>query len=504
MLGFLRRGQRWLTGLIVAGVGVVFVFFMGWGAPTGGGAGGNVVEVGAYQFGLREFERVRAQREEEIRQAAGDAFDARAFREPLDDFAIRALVDRAVLALEAERLGLAVSMGEIERLIVAGGGFRDEGGRFDPQLFRDFVEFEYGTERGFLNSQRMVLLAGKMVEVIYGLARVSDAEAREALRLRLEEVRLASVAFEPAAAAAGVEVPPERVQAFLTNREAEARALYDARADVYDVPEQVRARHILVRLAPGADEAAVAAAQARAGEILARVRGGEDFAEVARETSDDPGSKEAGGDLGLFPRGRMVAPFEEAAFALEPGSLSDLVRSDFGFHVIRVEEHQPARSTPFEEVREELAAEILATEVAREQARATAERLAGAIRAGAGLEDAARAEGLTLERSDFLHRRPDGFVPGLGAAPELLAAAFALEPGASSPRVFEVGDKLALVQVLERKAPDPAEIAALLEAERSKLLVAKRNAQLDAWLAARREQLREAGDLQVNLAALPR
>jgi peptidyl-prolyl cis-trans isomerase D len=504
VLRFLRRGQRWLTGLIVAGVGVVFVFFMGWGAPTRGGPGGPLAEVGSYRFGTRDFERVRAQREDQMRKLAGDQFNAEALRQPLDDFAIRQLVDTAILALEAERLGLAVSNQEIEQLIVAGGGFQDANGQFDRKRFRGYVEYEFGTERNFLTSQRLALLAGKMVEVIYGLARVSDAEARESLRMRLEAVRLAYVAFEPSATADAAAVPPERVQAFLKDREGEARALYDSRKDVYDVPEQVRARHILVRVPRGADEATVAAAKARAEAILARVRGGEDFAAVARETSDDPGSKQAGGDLGLFPRGHMVPAFEEVAFSLEPGAISDVVRTDFGFHVIQVQEHLPAHTTPFAEVREALAAEILATEVAREQAQATAERLSQAISNGTSLEDAARAEKLTLERTDLLRRRPDGFVPGLGAAPDLLATAFALEPGESSPRIFDVGKKLALIEVLERKPPEQKEIDSMLDSEREKLLTAKRNAELEAWLAVRRDALREDGDLKVNMAAIPR
>ena len=80
--------------------------------------------------------------------------------------------------------------------------------------------------------------------------------------------------------------------------------------------------------------------------MLERLRADEDFAEIAAEISEDPGSKDNGGDLGLFRRGQMVKPFEDAAFSLEPGTLSDLVRSDFGIHIIRVEEHTQASTRP--------------------------------------------------------------------------------------------------------------------------------------------------------------
>jgi peptidyl-prolyl cis-trans isomerase D len=504
VLRFLRRGQRWLTAVIVAGVGVVFAMFLGLGGPLQGPSAGAVIQVGPHRFGLGEFERVRSQREEQLREAVGDAFDEKAFRGPLDDFAASVLVERAILAMEAERLGLAVSNQEVERLVRSSGSFRDADGRFDPEQFRGFVEYEFGTERSFLASQRLVLLANKMLQVLHDLPRVSDAEVRQALRMRLEEIRLAFVAFDPDEEAAEAEVADERIAAFLAERDAEARALYESRADVYDVPEQVRARHILLRVPAQAGPEAVSEVEARARAILERVRGGEDFAAVASEASEDPGSAKAGGDLGFFARGRMVKAFEDAAFALEPGATSDLVRSDFGFHVIRVEERRAAENRPYEAVREELAREILAAEVAREGAMARAEGLAAAIRDGASLEAAARDAELTLERTGSLRRRPDGFVPGLGAAQELMAAAFTMQPGQSSPQIFEVDGKLALVQVLERQAPSELDVERQLAAEREALLQAKREAQVAAWVNARRAELREAGELHVDLAALGR
>ena len=114
--------------------------------------------------------------------------------------------------------------------------------------------------------------------------------------------------------------------------------------------------------------------------------------------------------------------------------MSDPVKSDFGFHVIRVEQRDEAQVQDYESVREDLARELLITEASQEANRVLAEELAEAVREGKSLEDAARARRLTLERSDWIRRRPDGFVPGLGAAQDLLAAAFMLEAGQSSTR----------------------------------------------------------------------
>jgi len=498
VLGFLRKGQRWLTGLVVVGVGFVFAVFLGLGSTPQGPSGRAVVEVGGYRFGLREFERIRTSREEQIRQAAGEDFDARDFEGPLNDFAAGVLVNRAILALEADRMGIAVSNREIEDMVRAGSG-----GSIDVEGFRDFIRREYGTERHFIREERIALQAGKMVRLIQGLPRVSEAEARESLRQRLEEVRIAAVVLDPEGLAGDGEIDPERVAAALAGRDVDLRALYEARAEVYQVPEQVRARHILIRVPPGSEPEAAAEAETRARQALARVRAGEDFARVAAELSEDPGSKDNGGDLGLFGRGRMVAPFEEAAFALAPGTPSDLVRTDFGFHVILVEEHRQAESRPYEAVREELARELLAGEAGRERVDALAGRLSAAVGGGASLEDAARAEGLTLVRTDWLRRRPDGFVPDVGPAPEMLALAFTLEPGQSSARTFQVGARSAMLQVLERRGADPAEIEARIAGEREQLLESKRLAALELWMGQRRQALVDGGELSVDYSAIP-
>lgn len=132
-----------------------------------------------------------------------------------------------------------------------------------------------------------------------------------------------------------------------------ARTQYNAAPEKFDVPEQIRASHILV-------DARSCEPEARARELLARVRApGADFAALAKEHSQDPGSASRGGELGFFGRGRMTAAFEAAAFALkQPGDVSDVVKTEFGYHIIRLDERRPARRRTFEEVRESLMREV--------------------------------------------------------------------------------------------------------------------------------------------------
>jgi parvulin-like peptidyl-prolyl isomerase len=132
---------------------------------------------------------------------------------------------------------------------------------------------------------------------------------------------------------------------------ADVHAFYEANADQFTEPAAVRARHVLVKVAPDADAGRRAEARARIETVLAAARGGTDLADLARRHSEDE-TAAAGGDLGWFARGRMVPPFEAAAFALEPGGISDVVETTFGFHVIRIEERRPEVLHPEAEVRD--------------------------------------------------------------------------------------------------------------------------------------------------------
>lgn len=138
----------------------------------------------------------------------------------------------------------------------------------------------------------------------------------------------------------------------------QARQYYDAHPQEFVRPARVRARHILVNVPQGATPDIEATALSNARAILDRVKGGEDFAKVAMEKSDDKGSGARGGDLDFFERGRMVAPFDSVAFALAPGQISDLVRTQFGYHVIKVEEREEPGAVPFEEMSERISMKL--------------------------------------------------------------------------------------------------------------------------------------------------
>jgi peptidyl-prolyl cis-trans isomerase C len=189
-----------------------------------------------------------------------------------------------------------------------------------------------------------------------------DPKVAAALRAARERV-LSEAALEKAEGA-----PPDRA-----TLERLARNQYDAAPKKFETPEQVHVRHILV-------SAKACEAEAKARDLLARAKQpGADFAALAQANSDDPGSASRGGDLGFVGRGKMVPAFEQAAFALkQPGDLSDVVKTDFGYHVIRLEERKPAALQPFDAVRDDLVKSIAQSE-ARARRQLVLDQIGGTI-----------------------------------------------------------------------------------------------------------------------------
>ena len=506
MLQIMRRGQRWIMWFVIVVVGGAFVFFLGIG---GGGLGAGsapqyvAVDVDGRRYDMRDVDRIRQRQVAEYRRTLGDGFDSEAAADFLDEMAARTLVRRAILAREAEHMGLRVTDREVRDYLRAIPGAADDTGQVDQEIVTMYAEREYGTLARFEASLRDELLSQKASRMLRESVSVSDDEVRQVLRHRQEEVQIAYVALDPAALAADEEIGDDEVEAFAAENADRLTALYEEREAEFDQPEQLRARHILIRVPPGDDpEAADAEARQQAADALARVRAGEDFAAVAEELSADPGSKTRGGDLGFFPRGRMVKPFEDAAFALAPGELSEPVKTMHGWHVIRAEERRDAKRIEFEEAKPALARELIQETRGEAAARELTDKLVAAIGEGKSLVDAARARDLVIERPDPLRRREDGVIPGLGMSRDALITAFQLsdeEP--TSERVFEIGGKLVMIERTGGTAPAATEIDAQVPVTRQQLLADRRARYEEAWVQARQDELSETGSLIWNLEA---
>ena len=227
------------------------------------------------------------------------------------------------------------------------------------------------------------------------------------------------------------------------------RAYYDNHRDQYRVPEQVKVSHILIKTPlPGpdgkVDEKGVAEAQQRAADLLKQIKNGAKLEDLAKKYSEDPGSAKQGGSLGWIGRGQTVPEFEKVAFSLPKGQISDLVKSSYGFHIIRVDDKQDAHTKPLDEVKSEIEP-ILKHQKAQQIAQKKAETLLAQARTQ-GLDAAAAAQGVPVITSDFFSRHD--MLPGLGQAPQFMDAVFTAQEK-SPPDVASASEGIACFSCLQ-------------------------------------------------------
>jgi peptidyl-prolyl cis-trans isomerase D len=240
-----------------------------------------------------------------------------------------------------------------------------------------------------------------------------------------------------------VDVESLRQGILVSSREVER--YYNDNIELFSTPEQVRASHILFKT-EGKDEAAVRAA---AEKVLQEAKSGADFAELAKRHSEDESNAKLGGDLDYFTRGRMVPEFEEAAFGAQPGLLPDLVKTGYGFHIIKVVDKKAGSTRTFDEVKAQIR-EQLVGEKAQRLADTRAEEVAKEIAAPADLDKVAKARGWKVEETGFF--TADEPILALGASPQVSAAIFALKEGEVS-EPLRVGRGYAIAALSGRQDP---------------------------------------------------
>jgi len=443
--------------------------------------------------------------------AAGVTFT----RELADQGGLRAqvmngLVDRELVLREAARHGVVVSDDELDRAVKSMTGFRTDG-RFDVELYRRAVTNAYGSPAKFEERVRKDLAYLKMLALLRETAKISDDEVREAWLAENDRVGLELVRFPLSAARNEVAVSDAEARVFAAANAPRIEKFWQDNPSRYRKEKRVRARHILVKVPENAPAAADDAARKKLEGLIARLEKGEDFATLAKASSEDPGSKDRGGDLGFFGKGLMAKPFEDAAFALSPGRISGPVRTAFGWHVLKVEEVQEAETIPLEKVRTDIARELLQQEGAAKVAGKRAAEALSKVQAGRKLSDLfpaadpkrkiepARMSGqaLSVEQTGLFSRSGDR-VPAVGEVPALVADAFASDGPRVLPRVYETRTGPLLAVVKERQKPDPA-LFAVRKEELAQRLRGQREYQVErAWLA----DLRAKAKVGVNEAFL--
>jgi peptidyl-prolyl cis-trans isomerase D len=437
--------------------------------------------------------------------------------------ALEQLVNTEVLVQEARRLGLQVGEDELRESIAAIPEFQVDG-RVNKNRYLEVLRAIRMKPADFEETQQRQLLADKVLTLIRAGIHVTDEEVRERFHyehdrvtLRFLRVRhddyLNSVSFEETDLQSyydqekesfrepervRIEYVPFRAESFaqeVTPSDEDVQVYYEEHQAEFNKPEEVRARHILFKIAPGSSEDEKKAVRERAAAVLQRARGGEDFAQLARDNSEDS-TAAAGGDLGAFRRGAMTKPFEDAAFGLEAGAISDLVETEFGLHIIKVEEKTAAGVRSLDEVRPEIVAAIQK----RESRRLALKRVEDAydkIIDGASLADTAAAIGGKVETTPPFARGE--VIPQLGRRPEINDAAFALDSGETS-EIMNLDDGYLIFQVSERKESYIPELAAIRDKVEQMLRAKRAGEAAHAYAEEALAALRGGKDLETVAA----
>lgn len=525
LLSLMRQhAKSWLIKFLIAIIALVFIFYFGYSFRSGdvmkiAYVNGELISGLEYQKTYQDMlAAVRAQYKDMLNDNLLKAMD-------LKSRALDALITRKLISQEARRLGMEVTDKEVQDAIMQYPGFQI-GGRFDLRRYQALLANNRMNPEDFEADMASNLLQEKIRQFLFVFMGATDQEVADHYRYTSEKVNVGFVQFSPEKYGEGLKIEPEAMKGFFAERREEYRipekikavyieidpqdfkgrtkitdnevsSYYEYNISAYRHPKEVSARHILFRLEKNAGEEQDREVRKKAAAVLDEARKGKDFAELARTHSESP-DKDKGGDLGFFPEGRLMKPFEEAAFKLNKGEISDLVRTDFGYHIIKVEDIKEAGTDPLEKVRDDILARLTqdaATELAHEKGLSLLDQMPYA----GSLEVFAKGQGIEPKSTDYVTQQDP--IPGISGDPRFMESLFALEAKETSD-LMELGGKFYIFQITDRKAsylPEMEEVAdrvkedlrGHLKKEAAKTAAAQYLSQLRAgkdWAALAKEQ----------------
>jgi peptidyl-prolyl cis-trans isomerase D len=497
MLDFVRNKQKSIIIKLAFAI-IILSFVIGYAmlsAPGGPGADDPTAEaavVNGKTISYNNFQNTYSNLYQLYQSIYQDQFTPALENQlKLAEKSLDSLIDQVLLQEEAERLKIEVSGKELVEAIAQIPAFQ-ENGVFNKERYLQVLAYQRMNSEEFEAMQRSELITNKVREKIQSGITVTDVEVEEEFRKNNEKVNLSFVSLIPASFEKNVKITDEALQAYfneqqevfrvpemvalrylqfepqrylesVTFEEGDLEKFYRRHLDQFEILERVKASHILVKVDENADETVRAEKRAFAEKLLEDAMAGKDFAELARANSDDKASAVKGGNLGYFTRGSMVKPFEDAAFNMNPGDISNLVETIFGYHIIKVEEYTEPGVRSLEEAIDEVK-EGLRAEKARQLAFEKAMDAYNINRKTGDLAAAATANQLGLKETGPFAR--DGYIDGIGRNEEIINTALLLDEGTLAKPVG-TEDGVILFGLKERIAshiPELAEVKDLVTA----------------------------------------
>ncbi len=489
MLQAMRDRVMGVLGWIIIGLIIITFALFGLGSYLQDRTRAYAAKVNGVDIEPRELQIAYQNQRANMEQMLGDAFDPALINEQmLKQQALENLIRKELILQAARADGMAVSDQLLAARIHAISAFQEDG-EFNQERYQRLLLQQGQTPAGFEQATRRLLTAEQLMNGVSNTAFVTDAEVDSVYALQQQERSFdyLLVAAEPFKA--GIDPSDDEIKAyyekhsdrFVTPRrvrlsyvrldaevlgkgievsDAAVKDYYEQKKASLKTQEQRRASHILFQLAADADEATVNKTRAEAEKVLQQVRDGADFGKLAKQYSADPGSSGNDGDLGYFPAGTMVPEFDQTVSAMKVGDVSDLVRTQFGFHIIKLTDIKGSEIPPLEDVRAELVKELKQRQIGERYYEQLEQLTDTAYENPADLQAAADALGLEIRTTDWISES-GGEDTDIGKYPQVRAAAFSDDvlEGGNNSEPLEVGQDDAIVlRVKDREAAHPTPI----------------------------------------------
>ncbi|MBW2610499.1 MAG: SurA N-terminal domain-containing protein [Deltaproteobacteria bacterium] len=474
LLSLMRKhAKSWLIKFLIGIIALVFIFYFGYSFKEKEGVkvamvNGEVISLLDYQKAYRDL-LINLQKE--YKSVWSDnlikVFD-------LKNRALEGLIDKKLISQEARRIGLDITEKETQDQILSYPAFQFKGG-FDEGRYRSLLLQNRMKPEDFERNIAQEMLQNKLRQFLLTFLPVSDQEVLDQYTFSNQQVKISFVQFLPKDFMESIELDPASMEKYFEEQKEEYRipekikisyirvdpdgfrdqvSLYDQEIqefyednmEMFTEGKEVKARHILFKLELDASDDEVQKIREKALSVLEKARGGEDFAKLAEMYSEGP-TKAKGGDLGYFSKGRMVRPFEDAAFKLEKGRISDLVKTVFGYHIIKVEDIKDERTKPLDEVRKQIS-EILISNGSMDLANEKALSLIDQMPYDMDLAQYAGQHKVPIMHTGYFSQ--DEPIPEIGGDQKLRESIFSLENKDVS-ELIEFQSSFFILQVTDKK-----------------------------------------------------
>ena len=469
-----KHAKSWLIKTLIAIIAIVFVFYFGYSFTSDQAM--KVAYVNGELINGPEYEKAYRDMLMSFQARYKDMWNDNLIKIfNLKKRALDSLITQRLMSQAATELGLDVTEEEVQKAIMNYPAFQIDG-QFDMRRYQALLGTNHMNPEDFEASITSELLDKKLKQFLFAFLNITDQEVLEYYTFANEKVKIDFVAFKPEDFKKSItideaklkeyfeknkekyrvpekitvrylEIDPKDFEGEVEVTEKEIQSYYEYNADQYSQPKQVKARHILFKVNEDDSEEVKNTVKKKAEKVLEKARKGEDFVSLAKEYSEGP-TKSKGGDLGYFKTGQMEKPFEEAAFALKKGEISDLVQTRFGYHIILVEDIKEAGMTPLENVKGEIRTSLtdnLTAELAHEKGLTLLDQMPYEVE----LNAYGKQNGLSAKTSEpFSKSAP---IPGMEGSEKITSTLFGLDKNEASS-LIELGGKFYIFQIAESKA----------------------------------------------------